>query len=219
MNSIERQYTRECATCGTAIAPLQPEWTVGAMPPRRWVDRHGNTEATDRFHHAHSPTPLCGCGHPAEQAIGSRPARCGAERCACDQHPALDWTPAPGRAPIDWVQIGRDARANGDDRAPVLNRKVRDALIGVPSGDPATIDLMRRYTEGWDSEHLTRTNGLCRWCSQHYRNPTTPACNCAGSPPLGDDGQRLGPADLDERAYQILVAALRFAPQDPTDQP
>ncbi len=144
----ERDYIRRCATCDTPIAPLQADWLIGRMPPRQWGDQHNNVAQFAPVRHEHSPTPLCACGHTAEQAVGTQPVRCGVFRCGCTQHPALEWSPS-GSA-VDWDRIGRDAHANGDPRFPPSNRQIRDALVGMPVGGGAA-KIMQQFLDGWDA--------------------------------------------------------------------
>ncbi|MEU6191301.1 hypothetical protein [Nocardia sp. NPDC047038] len=118
------------------------------MPPRQWVDQNNNVAQFAPVRHEHSPAPLCGCGHPAEKAIGTPPARCGVFRCTCTRHPTPDWT-LDGPA-IDWIQIGRDAHANGEPGIPALNQQISEALIGMPVGGDAA-DIMRQFLEGWNA--------------------------------------------------------------------
>ncbi|WP_280217284.1 hypothetical protein [Nocardia neocaledoniensis] len=86
---------RTCATCGVPIAPLMPRSAVGTLAPRQWRDRLNNVAAAGPVRHEHSPTPLCGCGHSAEQATGTDLVRCGVWKCGCGDHPPLTATFAP----------------------------------------------------------------------------------------------------------------------------
>ncbi len=141
-----RSYDQRCATCQAPIAPLQADWAVGVLPPPQWVDENNNVHQFDPVDHEHSPSPLCSCGHTAEHSTG-RPARCGAFRCTCADHPA------PGSllqaAPIDWAQVGQDAHASGEPAAPALNSHVREAIAGMAVGGGAA-DIMRQFLDGWN---------------------------------------------------------------------
>ncbi|PKV79591.1 hypothetical protein ATK86_3989 [Nocardia fluminea] len=142
----QRSYYQRCATCQAPIAPLQADKAVGVTPPRQWVDKTNNVHQFDPVDHEHSPSPLCSCGHTAEQSTG-RPGRCGVFKCTCTDHPAPDLIPRA--APIDWAQVGQDAHARGEPAAPALNSSVREAIAGMAVGGGAA-EIMRTFLDGWN---------------------------------------------------------------------
>ncbi|WP_280465996.1 hypothetical protein [Nocardia brasiliensis] len=52
-----------------------------------------------------------------------------------------------------WVQVGRDAFANGDMRAPIANPAIRAAIDGLQVGEGASV-IMRAFIEGWDAANM-----------------------------------------------------------------
>jgi hypothetical protein len=55
---------------------------------------------------------------------------------------------------IDFVQVGREAFAQGEDSAPALNATVQAALEGRPVGDPANLAIMGDFSKGWHAANL-----------------------------------------------------------------
>lgn len=50
-----------------------------------------------------------------------------------------------------FFEAGKEAHANGKMRAPVFSAIVRDALEGLPVGDPRVMEIMKSFTDGFDA--------------------------------------------------------------------
>ena len=55
----------------------------------------------------------------------------------------------------DFKEVGRQAFANGEPAAPMLNPQVREAIADLPVGGGAA-DIMRAFSEGWHAANLAQ---------------------------------------------------------------
>lgn len=51
---------------------------------------------------------------------------------------------------MNFIEIGAQAHANNEHRAPALNAKVQKAIKGLKVGDPRATQIMKDFTKGYD---------------------------------------------------------------------
>ena len=75
------------------------------------------------------------------------------KRARAEATKLIEEAPKP-LAPIDFVQVGRDAYAAGEHSAPTLNATIQEHLAGRPVGDPANRVIMDNFSKGWHAANL-----------------------------------------------------------------
>lgn len=54
----------------------------------------------------------------------------------------------------NFTEIGRQAFANGDSAAPIMNPQVAQALEGLPVGSSEGRKILKDFTAGWTAANL-----------------------------------------------------------------